>query len=142
MLLPLFISALLAISAYAVDERQEAFIGYKEDSADFEFVLTLDRGLGKIRIQPRRDISPRIVRLIHDLAAKGACSHCKFYRHEPVAAVRQMRTGTGTDTRTHTHTQAQDVRLTRRVRRHYLLTRRTSSSYPFIVRWSLPCDVL
>lgn len=37
----------------------------------------------QIKIQPRNDISPKIVQLVRKLAETKNCPSCKFYRHEP-----------------------------------------------------------
>lgn len=43
----------------------------------------------QIRIEPRLDVSPKLVRLVQQLAqSAGHCAHgCQFYRHEPVPQV-------------------------------------------------------
>lgn len=44
--------------------------------------LVLRTAFGDIRVRPYRRLSPGIVTLVLQLAAKGTCPGCRFYRNE------------------------------------------------------------
>uniref|UniRef100_A0A7S0RB62 Peptidylprolyl isomerase n=1 Tax=Chlamydomonas leiostraca TaxID=1034604 RepID=A0A7S0RB62_9CHLO len=86
--------AVLAFLSKSVDSaRDGAFIGYTEKNEDGGVIraesqeythIVMTTSYGKIRIRPRKDVSPKIVSLVENLARKAVCNSCHFYRHEPV----------------------------------------------------------
>ncbi|KAG2492222.1 hypothetical protein HYH03_009467 [Edaphochlamys debaryana] len=71
--------------------RNGAFIGYREkDTRDVaetkttDFKVKISSGYGEFIIKLRPDLAPDTCLLVWQLAMKGSCPNCKFYRHEPV----------------------------------------------------------
>ena len=90
----LFLSS--RVHSEAVNDRNSAFIGYKEKEADHAHAtihaathaasykhIIISTSKGNIKITPRPDLSPKIVDIVVELASKSSCPACKFYRHEP-----------------------------------------------------------
>ncbi|KAG2448073.1 hypothetical protein HYH02_007099 [Chlamydomonas schloesseri] len=75
--------------------RNGAFIGYHESEARREVTLAaqpkpgpfrvkISSSYGEFIIKLRPDLAPDTCTLVWELAQKGNCPACKFYRHEPV----------------------------------------------------------
>ncbi|PNW73340.1 hypothetical protein CHLRE_14g628450v5 [Chlamydomonas reinhardtii] len=89
--------ALVGCSLHAAEGagRNGAFIGYHESEARREVTLAaqpkpgpfrvkISSSYGEFIIKLRPDLAPDTCTLVWELAQKGNCPSCKFYRHEPV----------------------------------------------------------
>ncbi|GIM03420.1 hypothetical protein Vretimale_8166 [Volvox reticuliferus] len=74
--------------------RNSAFIGYHEAEKGLkakeqqrkstDFKVKISSPFGEFIIKLRPDLAPDTCLLVWELAQKGICPNCKFYRHEPV----------------------------------------------------------
>ncbi|GFR44364.1 hypothetical protein Agub_g5585, partial [Astrephomene gubernaculifera] len=83
------------LATLAASTRNHAFIGYHESerrSAVSQvnthkspaFKVKISSSYGEFIIKLRPDLAPDTCLLVWELAQKGNCPACKFYRHEPV----------------------------------------------------------